>query len=295
MEVEKVYEEVELEEYFPFYESNMLTPLNEPSTLFIESDYPVIDGATAAYPVYGSMVEMVYKGLDSNTVSKYVNCTNTPSAYKNLINGDVDIIFGVHPSEEQIAMARAAGKEFVLTPIAKEAFVFFVNGENTVSSLTIGQIRDIYQKKITNWKDAGGPYLRIIPFQRPVNSGSQTAMISMVMKGNALPNPLREEYARGMGRIINRVAAYRNYSSAIGYSFRYYATAMKQNDGIKLIAIDGIEPTVGNIKTGTYPFTANLYAVTAGHETPNTKKLIEWLLSTQGQRLIEKCGYVPVE
>lgn len=294
-QVEKIDEEVRhWDGYQPFSNNGLLTPLDETPTLVIDSDYPKVDGATAAYPVYGSMVEMVYHGMDKQMVYQYVNFNNTPRAYKCLIDGRVDVIFGVHPSEEQIAEAKAVGKEFVLTPIAREAFIFFVNKTNPVNSLTVGQIQDIYTKKITKWNEVGGDYSRIVPFQRPANSGSQTAMLSMVMRGRELPRPLREEYAKGMGGIIHRVAAYRNYASAIGYSFRYYATGMNKNAGIKLLAIDGIEPTSENIRTAAYPFTAYLYAVTTGNETPNTKRLIEWFLSDQGQRLVEKCGYIPI-
>lgn len=292
--IEKVEEEVPLWQYKPFDEDNLLTPLDEPCTLSIESGYPRLDGATAAYPVYASMVEMVYRGLDTRSAEKYVACNNTPDAYRNLIKGEVDVIFGVHPSEQQIAAAKARGKEFVLTPIAAEAFVFFVNTRNPVTNLTVEQIRGIYLKKTTNWRELGGENARIIPFQRPVDSGSQTAMISLVMGGDKLPAPILEELAMGMGRIINQVAAYRNYSSSIGYSFRYYATGMKRDEGIRLISINGIKPTPENIRTGAYPFTVHLYAVTTGNESANTKKLIEWLLSPQGQRLVERCGYVPV-
>jgi phosphate transport system substrate-binding protein len=182
--------------------------------------------------------------------------------------------------------------ELVLTPIAKEAFVFFVNRDNPVSSLTLPQIQDIYQKRITNGKSVGGQNEKIIPFQRPDNSGSQTIMLAMVMGDKELPDPLWEEMSGGMGDMISRVATYRNYSSAIGYSFRYFATGMKPNENIKLLAIDGTEPTVENISNGTYPFTVDVYAVTAGSTNVNTEKLIDWILSEQGQELIEICGYV---
>ena len=112
------------------------------------------------------------------------------------------------------------------------------------------------------------------------------------MKGIPLPEPLREEYAGSMGGIIRNVAAYRNYSSAIGYSFRFFATGMKPNDNIKLLAIGGVEPNKENIRGNSYPLTVDIYAVTRGNETENTKKLIGWILTEQGQNFLEKCGYV---
>lgn len=189
-------------------------------------------------------------------------------------------------------MAEELGIEFQLTPIAKEAFVFFVNIDNPVSNLSLEEIRQIYKKEITNWSRLGGNDEKIMPFQRPANSGSQTVMLANVMQGKSLPAPLQEEYAAEMGGVISQVADYRNYSSAIGYSFRYYATGMNPNDDIKLIAINGIEPTSPNIKSGTYIFSVDVYAVTIGNESENTQKLIDWLVSEQGQRLVELCGYV---
>jgi phosphate transport system substrate-binding protein len=188
--------------------------------------------------------------------------------------------------------AKEKGIDFVLTPIAKEAFVFFVNKDNPISGLTLEQIQNIYQKKITNWSELGGNNGRIMPFQRPENSGSQTIMLAMVMRDKTLPAPLWEEYAAVMSGVISQVAEYRNYSSAIGYSFRYFATGMNPNDNIKLLSINGVEPTIENIQNCTYPFTIDVYAVTAGSANENTEKLIQWILSEQGQSFIEICGYV---
>jgi phosphate transport system substrate-binding protein len=255
----------------------------------------MLDGATAAYPVYGAMVQELYKGLDSKTVEQYVTCSNTGKAYQRLINGEIDIFFGAQPSRQQMEEAKEKGVELSLTPIAKEAFVFFVNKDNPVNSLTLEQIQDIYQKKITNWETVGGNAEKIIPFQRPENSGSQTIMLARIMKDKPLPAPLREEYAADMGGIINRVAVYRNYSSSIGYSFRYFATGMSPNENIKLLAINGIAPSTDNIRSGAYPFTVDVYAVTAGSIGENAEKLIQWILSEQGQSFIEICGYIRIE
>ena len=291
-QAERIEDEVHLLDYHPFSEGNLLKKLTEPATISFDENYPKLDGATAAYPVYGAMVQELYKVLDKKTVESYVTCSNTGGAYERLIDGKIDIFFGAQPSKQQIEAAKEKGVEFTLTPIGKEAFVFFVNKDNSVGSLTIEQLQDIYQKKIKNWKDVGGKNEKIMPFQRPENSGSQTIMLAMVMKDKTLPSPLWEEYVTGMGGIIIKVATYRNYSSSIGYSFRYFATGMKPNENIRLLAINGIEPTVENIRNGAYPFIIDVYAVTAGSTNENTEKLINWILSEQGQSFIELCGYV---
>ena len=133
-----------------------------------------------------------------------------------------------------------------------------------------------------------------MPFQRPAGSGSQTAMLAHVMRGEPLPAPLREEYSEGMGGVLQRVANYRNAPGAIGYSFRVFATIMSPITDLKLLAIDGIAPTTESIRTGAYPFTADIYAITAGTDNPHVADLLAWLQGPQGQSLIEQTGYVPV-
>ena len=297
-QVERIQDEINLYEYRPFSHSDKidskLKQLNEPPTISFTENYPKLDGATAAYPVYSAIAQELYSGLDEASAEYYVACSKTDMAYEHLINGEIDIFFGAQPSSQQIEMAKEKGIDIVLTPLAKEAFVFFVNKDNPVDSLTLAQIQDIYQKKITHWNNVGGNKERIMPFQRPENSGSQTIMVAMVMRDKTLPAPILEEFAAGMGGVINQVAEYRNYSSAIGYSFRYFATGMKPNDNIKLLAIDEIFPTVENIRNGTYPFTVDVYAITATSTNKNTEKLIQWILSEQGQNFIEDSGYVKI-
>jgi phosphate transport system substrate-binding protein len=287
----------------PLEVGNKFTKLDEPAEIEIKADYPILDGATAAYPVYAAMAQEIYIGLDVDTFGEYVSCSKTEAAYKHLAEGKADIFFGAQPSDEQMAYANSKGLELVKTPIGREAFVFFVNADNPVNSLTTEQIQNIYQKKSTNRKSFGGNNEKIIPFQRPGNSGSQTIMEDVVMKGKFLPEPLMEEnagsmggiideVALSMGGIIHEVALYRNYTSAIGYSFRYFATQMNPNVNVKLLAIDATLPTVENILNGTYPLTVDVYAVTAGQPEGNAKELIDWILTEQGQRFVEKCGYV---
>ena len=291
LSAERVGAEVDLRFYRPFAPDSPLKKVSNPQ-LVIDDNYPVLDGATAAYPVYAGMAQSLYRGLDVNSVDSYVSCTTTPEAYQRLIAGEVDIFFGAQPSKGQRQLAEQQGVVLELTPIGHEAFVFMVNRDNPVSSLTLEQVQAIYQKRITNWAEVGGNNEPIIAYQRPADSGSQTIMLSMVMDGMPLPAAPREEYIGFMGGTVDAVAGYRNSTSAIGYSFRYYVTDMKQSSDVKLLAIDGIAPTAENIANGSYPFIIDFYAVTAGSTNPNTQRLIDWITSKQGQDFIEQCGYV---
>lgn len=279
------------ERYHPLQPGNKLVPVPTPG-LAITDRHPRLDGATALYPVYAAAAQAIYKNTDAPSLRKLVDYSTTPKAYERLIRGEVDLILVAQPSPAQRAAAQAAGVELKLTPIGREAFVFFVHSENPVTALTPEQIRAIYTKRLTNWSALGGQDGPILPFQRPAGSGSQTALELKVMQGEPLPAPLREEYSEGMGGIIQRVAAYRNSRAAIGYSFRVFATVMSPVPDIKLLAIDGVAPTPETIRSGAYPYTVEIFAATAGTPNPHVPALIAWFLGPEGQRLIEQTGYV---
>ena len=116
---------VDTSSYAPFHEHSQVVTLQEPSTLKIEENLPVIDGATALYPIYSAFARAVYPEKEYYEHNSEVMSNRTGEAYENLMNGRADIIFVLAPSEQQLAKAKRLGKELKLTPIGKEAFVFF--------------------------------------------------------------------------------------------------------------------------------------------------------------------------
>ena len=297
--------------YEPFGADSEAVCLQEASALKFDSTTIRLDGATALYPIYSAFVQAVYPegkydiyDFEFDQVDGYgqVTCTGTIEAYERLIAGKTDLIFCAAPSQAQLDFAASQGMELHLTPIGREAFVFFVNSENPVTGLTVAEIQGIYTGEITNWKELGGKNQKIRPYQRAENSGSQSALLRL-MAGLPLLEPEREDRLGGMGEIINEVASYRNHKNAIGFSFRFYSTEMVENDQIRLLALNGIEPTKETIRSGEYPISSNFYAVTAspiGTPAPEEtneelRALIDWILSEQGQWLIEETGYVGVK
>ena len=122
------------------------------------------------------------------------------------------------------------------------------------------------------------------------------------MEGLPLMEPEKEDRIAGMGGIITQVASYRNHKNAVGFSFRFYSTEMVENEQIRLLALNGVLPTKETIRSGEYPISNNFYAVTASpmgqpapEETnPELRAFLDWILSDQGQEIIEKTGYVGV-
>ena len=299
---------VDLSLYTPFKENTKAAQLEKPSTLkFVDNEnLPVLDGATALYPLYAAFAQAVYPENDYALPHRnerarerrmypasFVDCTTTLYAYENLISGDVDIIFVAGPSKEQLEKAKKEDVELVFTPIGKEAFVFFVNSKNKVDSLSTEQIQKIYSKEIINWVQVGGYPLFIRAYQRIKNSGSQTAFLNFMGTKKAVNPPVRERI-RPMEGIIHEIASYRNHGTAIGYSFLFFVTEMVKNNNVKLIAVDGIKPTRENVKNGTYPYASEFFAVTRkDNKNENVDKFIKWILSPEGQELVEKTGYTP--
>jgi len=279
----------ENENRYEYYHDTPITNLRGESTLKLQDNFPILDGASALFPLYLSAFKAIYP--ETEDMYNALKDSNTPLAYKNLIDGKVELIFVATPSDEQRRDVKGKGVELVLTPIGKEAFVFLTNVANPVKSLSVENIRDIYTGKITNWRELGGENEKILAFQRNKNSGSQSAMENYVMKGLEFKEPLKEEFYGNMGGMIEGVANYRN---AIGYSFRYYATVMKTSDSIRLLAVEGVEPTAENIQNSTYAFGGKAYIVSTQNISENGKKIIEWFLSPQGQALVEDVGYVPL-
>ena len=286
--------DIYLDYYLPFSEDTKAVVMDEPSTLKFETDMPKLDGAIALYPLYSAFAQAVYPNKMYNLYESEVACHNTITSYKLLIDKKADIIFVAPPSTEQLEMAEKSAVEFRYTPIGKEAFVFFVNVQNPVDSLTVEQLRGIYSGEITNWKQVGGNEEPIQPFQRNANSGSQTAFLQF-MQGKPIIDPLQENVARGMMAVISQTADYVNHKNAIGFSFRFYANEMVGSDDVKLLKINGVYPDLKGIKNGSYPLSSEFFAITLqANNKPNVQALLNWITSEQGQSIVEKTGYCPL-
>ena len=301
------YSSVDLSDYTPYSESGKLATLPHDPEFMIEnqSDMPVLDGAEACYPFYSALAKTLYKDIDKiekavslgekSTNGKIVSFTNTAIGYERLISGEVDMFFGAKPSASQQELAKEMGVELVYTPIGKEAFVFFVNENNSVDALAADQIRAIYHGDIENWSEVGGANTEIIAFQRPERSGSQSMMVYF-MGDVTLKEPVTFEMQSAMSGITKEVAEYYNENGAIGYTFRYFLEGLNQQEGVKMLSVDGVYPSTETIKNGSYPIQTALYCVTVkGNDNPNVQKVIGFLLSDDGQYLVQQSGYAPLK
>ncbi len=281
---------INIHEYLPFDENSKIVKYDS-RTLKLTENLPRIDGAAALFPVYSAFVNAVYP--QGTTLHDGIfEYNNTPDGYRFLAEKGTDIFIGVYPSDEQKAYAEECNTTFRYTPIGNEAFVFFVHKDNPIENLTTEQVKSIYSGEITNWKDLGGKNEKIAAFQRNEGSGSQS-MLERFMGDKSIMEAPKELINDLMVGIIERVSNYKSKSNSIGFSFRYYVEGIIKNPDIKMLSIDGVKPTAENIKSGSYPIVTPIYAVTyEENANENVGKLLEWILSDEGQYIIEETGYV---
>lgn len=261
--------------------------------LWSGEDYPRVDASLATQP----LTDAFKANFTATSVEEIeTDYTNTHPAYVRLISGEVDLIVVTQPSEEELASAKANGVELEVIPVVNEAFVFLANVQNKVNNLSLEEIQNIYSGKITNWNEVGGEDAKIIPYQRPTNSGSQTGMLALVMKGIEMLEPVTETFEETMAGLITAIADYDNSKDALGYSYYYYATTMYSKENVKLLSVNGVEPNFDTIQKGEYPIGTYYYIVINANEPAdsNTRKLVEAMLSPRGQAVAQEAGYVPV-
>jgi len=259
-------------------------------------NYPKVDGSTVTIPLSEAIASKL-TGLSLDEIRPYILHNKTHPAYVNLIDKKADIIFVTSPSEEELQLAEEKGVALEVIPIVSEAFVFLTHNDNPVKNLTLEEIRNIYAGNITNWSEVDGPDAPIVAYQRPLNSGSQTGFLDLVMKDLEPMEAPTEKVMMDMGGLIDAVATYDNVPDALGYSYYYFVVDMWGNENVKLLEVDGVYPNSETIRTGEYPIKTAYYAVIRSDEPENSnvRKMIDWILSEEGQNIAEESGYVKIK
>jgi hypothetical protein len=214
-------------------------------------------------------------------------------AFAGLINGQNDILFGVDFSDELLETAKNSGINLVKRAVTREAFVFLINTNNPVQSLTAEQIKGIYSGTITNWSEVGGDDAPVRAFQRNSDSGSQIRMVKFM---GGIPLMVQDvEYMSGMGFVIEQIADYDEGKYSVAYNMYTFTEKQYPSDEVVLLAVNGVLPDDDTIFDGTYPIVIYNYIY---HDANNTAaaefadNLYAFLMSDEGQRLISGSGYV---
>lgn len=214
-----------------------------------------------------------------------------------LINGTVDIANASRKmKQEEQETALENGSDPVEFVIARDAIAVIVNLENPVEHLTLQQISDIYSGKIDNWVDVGGEDRPIVRLSRETNSGTHVYFLEEVIrlgdKNNSTlfaQNTLLLPSSEGIGAEIKQ------NPNAIGYDGLGYVTEEMKVIGVASSPDDPfIFPSAETVNSSQYPIARDLYMYTNGEPDGVIKDYLDWILSSDAQKIVTELGFVPI-
>ena len=207
-----------------------------------------------------------------------------------LVNGTTDLANASRTmkdrEKEQLRESRGAAAHEVR--VALDALAVYLNTSNPISSLTLTQLKGIYRGEITNWNEVGGPDRRIVLYSRENNSGTYAYFKEHVLEEEDFA--VEAQTLPGTAAVINAVS---RDEGGIGYGGIAYA------EGVRAInlAAEGdevVEPTMENATSGRYPLSRYLHIYSAGTPEGLAARYLEYVLSPEGQALVEGVGYYPL-
>jgi phosphate transport system substrate-binding protein len=206
-----------------------------------------------------------------------------------LINGTTDICNSSRPMKQtEIEKLKSRYNTLgVSIPCAKDGITIFLNEANKIQELTIKQLSDIYQGKVRNWKEIGGNDAEIRLYGRENSSGTYTYFHDEVVKADYSASV---QSLPGTAAVVNAV---KKDVNGIGYGGAAYAVGVKHAKVKKDANSPAFLPTAETIGKGEYPITRFLYMYLRNRPTGETKKYIDWILSSEGQMVVTEVGYFP--
>jgi len=243
----------------------------------------VIKGSTTVLPIAQVTLEAYMKANPGAKIS--LSGGGSGEGIKALIDGSTDIANSSREIKRaEVELAKSKGVEPKEIAVAIDAIVPIVNPKNRVKDLTIDQLSQIYQGKITNWKEVGGDDLQIVVISRDSSSGTFEAWAEMVLnKAKVTP---KAQLQASNGSIVQAISKNRY---AIGYIGIGYI-----NKTVKPLTVNGVAASAKTALSKEFPVSRFLYMYTNGEPKGETAKFIKFILSSAGQNLVAKEGFVPL-
>jgi phosphate transport system substrate-binding protein len=206
-----------------------------------------------------------------------------------LINGTVDLAQSSRPmkDDEKQKAAASRGSEVVEQAVALDALAVFVNSASPVQQLTMAQVKDVFQGKVTNWNQIGGPDATIVLYGRENSSGTYDYFREHVLnKEDFSP---RVQTLQGTAAVINAVGRDKN---GIGYGGIAYAK------DVRPVAISAtgaaVAPSETTVADGTYPLSRKLFFYYPQNAPARVTNFVQWSLTPEAQALVTQVGYFPL-
>jgi len=262
-----------------------IVALTAASTFAAPSQTMHVEGSTTVGPIADGFAEVFQRMYRNVTIT--VNKSGSGTGAAALLDGRCDIATMSRPMKEK-EYKDAIGKGVFPFGhvVAMDGACVVVHPSNPVRALSSSQVRDIYLGKITNWKQLGGPDIKIIPVSRDSSSGTYETFNSFVMKKEKMASNV--EYVSTNPQAFARVKTTRGAIGYVGFGF--------VQSGVRAVELDGITPTTETILSGRYPVSRPLFMYTNGYPELGSiaHKFITFHLTEKGQEVIEDKGFVPL-
>ena len=244
----------------------------------------VIKGSTTVLPIAQPCAEVF---MDQNPdIDISVQGGGSGVGVASIIDGTCDIGNSSRSvKEEEIATAREKGVHIFENIVARDAIAVIVNPANALTGLTLDQVKGIYTGEISNWSEVGGSDQVIVVVSRDSASGTFEAFNELALqKEKVRPDSLLQA---SNSAVATTVA---NTPGGIGYVGLGYITGR-----IKAIEVNGVMASKETVNAATYPLARPLFMYTNGEPSGIVKEFIDFVMSEEGQKLVEENGFISVK
>lgn len=238
-----------------------------------------ISGSTSVGPLMLKVQERYEAANEGITLEVQEN--GSGAGIKDVINGVSEIGMSSRELKDE-EKSQVEG-----TTIAYDGIALLVNPENKVKNISLEDVKKVYTGEITNWKELGGDDSPIVVISREEGSGTRDAFQEIVgYESEELTKDAT--ISDGSGAVKTTVAGNKN---AIGFaSFEYIDST------VAALSVNDVEPTADNVKAGEYKISRPFLLVTKEDSlTENGQKLIEFVLSDEGQKIVEENKLITLE
>jgi phosphate transport system substrate-binding protein len=249
-----------------------------------------IKGSDTVLPLSQKEAESYMKSNPSASVT--ITGGGTGVGISSLLEGSTDIAQASRRIKfDEKQKLQSSGRPVKEVVIAYDALAIVVHPSNPVTNLTREQLEGIFTGKIKNWKEVGGPDMKIIPYSRETSSGTYEFFKESVLKNRNYMNGIMSMPATGA--IIQSISQTKGGIGYVGLAYlnaNVKAIHVSYDNGKTFVA-----PTVQNAKNETYPIVRPLYYYYIASSENKVKPFIDYVLSAAGQQIVNKIGFVPVK
>jgi phosphate transport system substrate-binding protein len=243
----------------------------------------IIKGSTTLLPIVQKSTEEYRRNV---AVSISVEGSGSGNGIKALLDNTTDIAMSSREmKDKEIESAKAKGMNVEEITVAYDMIVPIVHPSNRVSSVTMDQLKAVYDGSISKWKNLGGSDEAIVVLSRDSSSGTYEYWHEHVMKKSDVRKDALLQASNG--QILSTITG---NAKAIGYiGFGY------MNKSVKALKVNGVEGTIENGKSKKYPISRKLYLyVNKDKVSKESRSFIDFILSPRGQMVVKEAGYIPL-